>query len=166
MNSETASETAFAAAADATNACTDCPICFEPMEGNSVCNWPGCSHQFCFNCVVTQAINAGIQRGNTNAAANHVNCPLCRGNFRGDNVAPPGVPSVESNIFGRSPMNTYGPLTLPANANEINTVTTQVNDFIRASMPIDTPPLNAGEIETLLEKFPHFRVLHRITRNR
>ncbi len=124
MNSETAPETApeTASAVDATNTCSDCPICLEPMEGNAGCNWPGCSHRFCFNCVVTQVINTGFQNRimrSVNEVANYVNCPLCRRNFRGDNVAPtatvnPSPGTEELDLFGRMLgliQNTNTPLT-------------------------------------------------------
>ena len=127
------SETAFAA--DATNNnCSDCPICLEPMEGNEGCNWPGCSHRFCFNCVVTQVINTGIQNRtmrNVNDVANHVNCPLCRRNFRGDNVAP-NTPLTPHSPPNSSP--SHNPLNYPlprSNAIDIEALTAEVQNLVQ-----------------------------------
>ncbi len=149
MNSETApSETA--PAADATNACSDCPICLEPIEGNAGCNWPGCSHRFCFNCVVTQVINTGIQNWNmrnVNQVANHVNCPLCRRNFRGDNVAPPttGHITEESNIFRRAEnldidMNLFRRMIGTSRLNLNEPTATDVNGEVLPHSPLNSPP--------------------------
>ncbi len=84
----------------------DCPICFETINGETACHWPGCSHRFCFNCVVTQAINVGIQRGNTNEATNRLNCPLCRRNVKGSEPTTTTttgfVPIGPTTVFGRA----------------------------------------------------------------
>lgn len=71
----------------------DCPICFEELTTASACHWPGCSHQFCLKCVVTQVLNESSHHyiRSTNDVprilSNHLKCPLCRGCFCTDAVA-------------------------------------------------------------------------------